>query len=803
MTRNATSTDTADAKAVAIFEGIRTGKWRQEVKAVREAFVREGKEAANKLKPHLPGFLCSGKFERRANAGLVAHSGLLCADLDALDDRLADVRKLLLTSPYIWAVFLSPTGTGLKVIVRVAPDERQHAASFNAVMAHIRDLCGVEIDPACKDVARLCFVSYDPDAFLNRDAMVLAPLTATVTSSRKKVTVSTKVTGTELPPSVERLLATGAPAGERNNQAFKLAAQLRDARLNDAEAESRIREFAARCQPPLDQSEALATLRSAYATPAREPARNKVPSSLKISNTNAANNTTTSTGDKSAEDVLLELAALTPMEYDGVREAAAKQLGVRVGTLDVEVAQRRVLPADDGQGTAVEFPAVEPWPYPVDGPEVLSAVVATFVRYVALPPHAAVVLALWAALTHAFEAFLHSPRLNLCSPEKGCGKTLVLDVLASLVPRSLRTESITPAVLFRLVEQYKPTLLLDEIDTYLHDNDELRGLLNAGHKRGAKAYRCEGDQHKVRAFAAFAPAVLAGIGALPGTLHDRSLIVRLVRAKPGEVAARFDSRHTHAETELCRKLARWVMDNRSQLERLDPSMPEGAFNRLADNWRPLFAVAQVAGGDWPKRATAAFIAMTADDELDAHGIGASLLADISSAFASANTDRLASAKIVEVLATMDGKPWPEFKNGKAITTNQVARLLARFNIRTRTVRIGDTTAKGYHATDFEDAFARFLPSAPASKRNTVTSSANIGDSSPSETSQTESLLLFENSVPANVGNGCDGVTLPKGEAAQCSGCASYGSSLTQVLEVLPAVVSTGQTTPTDSEAVML
>src|SRR5262249_13380565 len=157
--------------------------------------------------------------------------------------------------------------------------------------------------------------------------------------------------------------------------------------------------------------------------------------------------------------------------------------------------------------------------------------------------------------------------------------------------RPLPTENLTAAVLFRVVEKRKPTVLADECDTWLHDNEELRGMFNAGHRRGGQALRCEGDSHEVQAFRVYGPAVLCGIGALPGTLHDRSIVIRLVRAKPGEVLARFDSRRTEEETELCRKLARWTADNFSRLETADPELPETAFNRLADNWRPLFAIA--------------------------------------------------------------------------------------------------------------------------------------------------------------------------------------------------------------------
>lgn len=756
LTACATATETKDARAVAVVEAVRSGRWRETIERIRAEYQLAGKEAIDGLKKRLPGVLVSGKFERRCAVGLVAHSGLLCADLDCLGARLADLRQQLAKDPHVWALFLSPTGTGLKVWFRVPADAALHAASFASVQHRCRELYDVEIDVACKDVARLCFVSYDPEAFLNRDAAELA-----LVESRKqwKAAPSVLPANGTLPPSVDRLLGSGAQSGERNAQAFKLACQLRDAGLSELEAENPVLEFAARCTPVLATREALATLRSAYATPPRAPARSTEPSRLRIGGVASEY----LPADSPDAQTFARLATLPLANYDRCRETEAEKLGIRVATLDAEVAKCRAPATRNMQGGAVEFPDVAPWPQSVAGADVLNAIADTFSRFIVLPEHAAHTLALWTAHVHSFEAFLHSPRLNLCSPEKGCGKTLVLDVLAALVPRPLRTESITPAVLFRLVEIHKPVLLLDEIDTYLHEADELRGLLNAGHKRGAKAFRCEGEKNEVRAFAAFAPAVLAGIGSLPGTLHDRSIVVRLTRAKPGEIAARFDSRHTVRESELCRKLARWTADNLARLENLDPALPESAFNRLADNWRPLFAIAEIVGADWPGRARAAFVALTTGDDLDAHGIGTALLSDIRRIFAVAKNDRLPSARIAEALAAMEGQPWPEFgTGGKPISTNQLARLLGRFNIRSRTVRIADGTAKGYHLTDFEDAFARFLPAYPISNRHTVTTPVNIGDSPLFETSHPGTLLPFENAVPTNKGAGCDGVTVRKG-----------------------------------------
>jgi hypothetical protein len=347
---------------------------------------------------------------------------------------------------------------------------------------------------------------------------------------------------------------------------------------------------------------------------------------------------------------------------------------------------------------------------------VLDAVCETFGRFLALPAGAAAALAAWCAHAHVFNAFLCSPRLNLCSPEKGCGKTTALDLVTLFVPKPLKTENISVAPLFRVVEMAAPTLLIDEADSFLKGNEELRGLLNASHRRGGQVLRCVGQGHDVRAFTVFAPVVLAGIGQLPATLHDRSVVVSLVRAKPGEVLARFDSRRTQPEEVLCRQLARWTADNRARMEGSDPALPEGCHNRTADNWRPLFAVAEAAGAHWPARMRDAFAALETGTDLAAHGRGAQLLADLRDLFAALRLDKLPSQRICEELARREDRPWPEFRDGRPISPVQLAKLLKPYRITPRDVRLGMEVLKGYHAEDFADAFARYL--APPSEAAT-------------------------------------------------------------------------------------
>jgi hypothetical protein len=188
----------------------------------------------------------------------------------------------------------------------------------------------------------------------------------------------------------------------------------------------------------------------------------------------------------------------------------------------------------------------------------------------------------------------------------------------------------------------------------------------------------------------------------------------------------------------------------------------------------------VAGADWPARAAAAFAALTTGDDLDAHGIGTALLADIRDLFAQAQTDRMTSAQMAGALAALEDKPWPEFgKSGKPITPNQVARLLGRFGIRSRTIRTSDGTSKGYLRADFEEDFARYLRPTPFSNRNSVTTLENIDYFSLSEPSQPQPLLRLEKAVSANKDAGCYAVTVAEG------GSRPNGSPITEPPDDLP------------------
>lgn len=481
-----------------------------------------------------------------------------------------------------------------------------------------------------------------------------------------------------------------------------------------------------------------------------------IPEPNRVKEWNPADLATDLEQPETVEQAIKRLALLPSVDYDKARQAEAKRLGLRVTTLDEAIAKRRPTKAKSTEaGGAVVFEEPDAWPRPVIGAEVLDHIAAMVSRYVVLSKAAADAIALWIAHAHGFDAFTHTPRLNIKAPEKGCGKTLTLDVIQTLTPRAQRVENLTLAVLFRLVDAHKPTLLIDEYDTFLKENEELRGALNAGHKRGGGVLRCEGDNNEIRSFKTFAPVALAGIRALPSTLHDRSIAISLARAKPDEVRERFDSRKTEGAQILKRQLARWVADNLAALEACEPELPSRAFNRVADNWRPLFAIAEVAGGDWPVRVHRAFEALAAPDD-DGESNGVLLLADIRALFEVRNTDRLSSAEIVEALATKEERPWPEWSHGKPITVRQLASLLKPFGIKPHGIRIGDTTPRGYDLAQFQEVFDRYLTDHP-DQSATPQQDRNSSDQANSQSATPISVVADRDAQKSSQNGDCCGV----------------------------------------------
>lgn len=383
--------------------------------------------------------------------------------------------------------------------------------------------------------------------------------------------------------------------------------------------------------------------------------------------------------------------------------------------------------ADEADGTgraSADMPAEEaaPIPEPTAGSKVLDELRGQLAKFVILPsPEALDAVTLWVAATHLQTAWQHAPRLAVVGPAKRCGKSRLLDVVTETVHDPLITVNASAAAVFRSITDAPPTLLVDEADTLFgsakvaEKNEEMRGLLNAGHQRNRPTLRVSGPNHEVAKFPTFAMAALAGIGDLPDTIMDRSVMIRMRRRGPGEKVAEFRTvRDTPALHAVRDRLVAWLGPLYDTAMGLTPPMP--VEDRAADTWEPLVAVADLAGGTWPAAARAACLAMTrheAEQEQDNSALNLRLLADIRRAFAvEGNPALLRTGRLLSILNDDTESPWPEYKD-KGLTARGLQLLLKDYGISASSHRFpGDSQARGFTREQFADAWARYCPEPP-------------------------------------------------------------------------------------------
>lgn len=413
------------------------------------------------------------------------------------------------------------------------------------------------------------------------------------------------------------------------------------------------------------------------------------------------------------DPVIEELASLDTLEYELHRDTAAAKLGIRVSALDKLVKGRRV--ASEDENAALPHWNVEPSTEPVDGAALLNNLRQVLRRYIVLPKGADIALPLWVLHAWTMDAGDISPLMVLVSPTKRCGKTSVLILLNFLTPRSELSSNITAPALFRYIEHVRPTLLIDEADSFVKDNEELRGILNSGHTKAA-AHVIRNVDHKPRRFSTWAPKVLATIRAVADTLEDRAIIVQLQRKPPTATVARLRRRDSEEFAALRSQAARWAVDNFDLLVDPEPKVPKRLNDRASDNWRPLLAIADLAGGTWPEEARRA--ACLLSGEAHDGAIGVELLKDIRSAFG--GDDVIRSADLIAKLTADPEHPWAEWKHGRPLTQKQLAGLLAPFHIISVTVHPpGLPDGKGYRRIDFKEAWAAYCPGQNTSSQQSL------------------------------------------------------------------------------------
>ena len=243
---------------------------------------------------------------------------------------------------------------------------------------------------------------------------------------------------------------------------------------------------------------------------------------------------------------------------------------------------------DDGKGRPLELPEILPWPDEIEGDRVASALSATFKRYIRMSDAQADLCALWVLLTWTLDKFSIAPRLCATSPTKGCGKTTLLSLIGRLSRKALMSGSVSPAALFRAIEQLRPTFLLDENEKYLEPGSDFHAILNQGHRRGQHVIRTHGDDHELRMFDTFCLVAVARNGRTPDDLEQRSFIIELQRRLPGESLAVLKDDRCEDLDNLRRMCLRWADEYAENIPDIDPNMG-GLINRVADNWRPLIA----------------------------------------------------------------------------------------------------------------------------------------------------------------------------------------------------------------------
>jgi len=401
---------------------------------------------------------------------------------------------------------------------------------------------------------------------------------------------------------------------------------------------------------------------------------------------------------------------------------------------------------------------------------------ATLTRFVVLPKWAAETLALFTLHTYAYELRDVTTYIGVESPEKRCGKTTLLTVLGELVNRPVMASNISSPAFFRVIQQTRPTLLIDEADTFLQGNDELRGILNSGYtkktafvwrvqslmsnvqslkspltptlspsarlratparqdgerensngllalsaegerassppveerEKGAARFTADQESYGVKAvkFSCWCPKVMAAIGRLPETLADRCIVIRMQRKMWDEEC---DWVRNLDATVLVRKCARFAQDHPSEIASARPEIPESLNDRAGDIWEPLFALADLAGGEWPKKARQAAVALNTGAQ-ESSPIG-TLLMDIFTVMAINNQERMFSRKLVEGLNyRFTDRPWMEELRGKPVTERWLSIQLRPYGMRPKTMRIGEERAKGYVFEEFEDVFRRYIP----------------------------------------------------------------------------------------------
>lgn len=344
----------------------------------------------------------------------------------------------------------------------------------------------------------------------------------------------------------------------------------------------------------------------------------------------------------------------------------------------------------------------------IDADKLLNNIETYISEHAILPEGASVALTLWCLASFNINSFRIFPKLTITSPEKRCGKSTVLDLIEAFCHKSLMTSNISPAAIYRLIDVEQPTLIIDEADTFIAGgNSDMVGIINSGHAmRRAVVYRCVGDGSVPTPFSTWTPMVLASIRQLQSTIMDRSIVIVLRRKTKKESCKIIDvDLFGQAKCERA-QLLKWSIGNANAIKQNPIKPPDLGNDRAVDNWLPMFTIAKLVSDNWFEKCKAAYVILNQhENEPEQSTL---LLADIKEIFNNHNENKIPSADLVNKLTEDKDKPWCECKNGRAISQSHLAQMLKGYGIKSKGIRVGGKTPRGYELQQFADTFDRYL-----------------------------------------------------------------------------------------------
>jgi putative DNA primase/helicase len=361
------------------------------------------------------------------------------------------------------------------------------------------------------------------------------------------------------------------------------------------------------------------------------------------------------------------------------------------------------------------FADPEPWDEPVSSTELMLEVIGVIRKHTRMHDYEQLAVALWIIFTYVYHRFTHSPFLALQSPTMRCGKSIVLAVLAALVSRGMAMAFATGASIFRLIDEWRPTVLIDELDVVIKQNRDLRVVLNAAHNRNTASIP-RVVRGRTVLFKVFGPKAMACIGALPSTLQDRSIVINMRRLLQGESVDPLPCDAVLAYGDVRRKIARWAADFGHRIAPQSTCMPAGLNSRAADNWRPLLAVADALAPEWGVMARESAIDLSRVADMESVDMNEQLIRDIHRIIVAKRWPKhIPVDELHRGLIKMDDGVWAEFERGHPLTKHRMGRMLVPFGVRSFVERVKMRVVRVYRIANLKDAFARYCADDTKSK----------------------------------------------------------------------------------------